>query len=99
MNPSGARIYPGLSVGSEPFWPNRDPASPFPIPISSYKWLVFREPNWDWRTLDMSRASDYADSEGGSDACANSERDKSRFASVPQARRQAPPVAWLERFS
>ena len=59
VNPSGARIYPGLSVGSEPFWPNRDPASPFPIPISYYKWLVFRDPNWDWKTLDMTRPSDY----------------------------------------
>src|SRR4051812_44577390 len=59
MNPSGARIYPGLSVGSEPFWPNRDPASPFPIPISYFKWLVFRDPNWDWKTLDMTRPSDY----------------------------------------
>jgi len=59
VNPAGARIYPGLSVGSEPFWPNRDPASPFPIPISYYKWLVFRDPNWDWKTLDMTRSADY----------------------------------------
>ena len=57
--PSATRIYPGLSVGSEPFWPNRDPSSPFPIPISYYKWLVFSDPNWDWKTLDMARASDY----------------------------------------
>jgi feruloyl esterase len=58
-NPAGTRIYPGLSVGSEPFWPNRDAASPFPIPISYYKWLVFRDPNWDWTTLDMTRTADY----------------------------------------
>src|SRR4029453_10132506 len=31
---TGAKMYPGLSFGSEPFWPNRDPASPFPIPIA-----------------------------------------------------------------
>src|SRR3954462_15205515 len=37
------------------------------------------------------------DSESGSDACANSECDESRSASVSQARRQAPSVAWLER--
>ena len=49
---TGAKIYPGLSLGSEPFWPNRDPSSPFPIPISYYKWLVFSDPNWDWKTFD-----------------------------------------------
>jgi len=56
---SGAKIYPGLSFGSEPFWPNRDPGDPFPIPISYYKWLVFADPNWDWRSFDWSRPSDY----------------------------------------
>jgi feruloyl esterase len=54
-----AKIYPGLSPGSEPFWPNRDPSGPFPIPISYYKWLVFADPNWDWKTFDLSRPSDY----------------------------------------
>jgi len=56
---TGARIYPGLAFGSEPFWPNRDASSPFPIPVSHYKWLVFGDPNWDWRTFDLSRATDY----------------------------------------
>jgi feruloyl esterase len=32
---TGAQLYPGLAPGSEPFWPNRDPANPFPIPIAS----------------------------------------------------------------
>jgi feruloyl esterase len=48
---TGAQLYPGLAPGSEPFWPNRDPASPFPIPIAHYKWLVFADPNWDWKTF------------------------------------------------
>jgi len=56
---TGTRVYPGLSFGSEPFWPNRDPGSPFPIPISHYKWLVFADPNWNWRSFDWSRPSDY----------------------------------------
>ena len=50
---------PGLAPGSEPFWPHRDPASPFPIPLSHYKWLVFADPNWDWRTFDWADADDY----------------------------------------
>ena len=56
---SGAQIYPGLAPGSEAFWVHRDPANPFPIPISHYKWLVFRDPNWDWKTFDFSDPADY----------------------------------------
>ena len=56
---SRATIYPGMAFGSEPFWPNRDPSNPFPIPVSHYKWLVFGDPNWDWKTFDMSKPSDY----------------------------------------
>jgi feruloyl esterase len=56
---SGARLYPGLARGSEPFWPNRDPNNPFPIPVSHYKWLVFGDPNWDWKTFDLSHPADY----------------------------------------
>lgn len=56
---TGAQLYPGLAVSSEPFWPNRDPARPFPIPISYYKWLVFGDPQWDWRTLDFSNPAAY----------------------------------------
>ncbi len=56
----GAQLYPGLARGSEPFWPHRDPANPFPIPLSHYKWLVFADPNWDWKTFDWKRPEDYA---------------------------------------
>ena len=56
---SGAQLYPGLARGSEPFWPHRDPANPFPIPLSHYKWLVFGDPNWDWRTFDWKRPQDF----------------------------------------
>jgi feruloyl esterase len=54
-----AQLYPGLAPGSEPFWPHRDPANPFPIPISHFKWLVFADPNWDWRTFDFTDPADY----------------------------------------
>jgi feruloyl esterase len=56
---SGAQLYPGLAPGSEPYWPHRDPASPFPIPLSHYKWLVFGDPNWDWKTFDFADPVDY----------------------------------------
>ncbi len=50
---TGAQLYPGLAAGSEAGWPNRNPATPFPIPISHYKWLVFADPKWDWRTFEF----------------------------------------------
>jgi feruloyl esterase len=56
---TGAHLYPGLAPGSEPFWPHRDPASPFPIPIAHYKWLVFGDPNWDWKTFDFTDSASY----------------------------------------
>ena len=56
---TGAQLYPGLAPGSEPFWPNRDPANPFPIPIAHYKWLVFADSNWDWKTFDFTDPADY----------------------------------------
>ena len=57
---TGAQLYPGLAPGSEPFWPHRDRGNPFPIPLSHYKWLVFADPNWDWRSFDFSDAASYA---------------------------------------
>ncbi len=56
---TGAQLYPGLPMGSEPFWPHRDPANPFPIPLAHYKWLVVGDPNWDWRTFDFADPDDY----------------------------------------
>jgi feruloyl esterase len=56
---TGAQLYPGLAPGSEPFWPNRDVSSPFTIPIAHYKWLVFADPNWDWRTFQFSDPAGY----------------------------------------
>jgi feruloyl esterase len=57
---TGTQLYPGLAPGSEPFWPHRDRANPFPIPLSHYKWLVFADPDWDWRSFDFSDPEDYA---------------------------------------
>jgi feruloyl esterase len=56
---TGAQLYPGLSAGSEPFWTNRDTANPFTIPIAHYKWLVFADPNWDWKTFQLSSPAAY----------------------------------------
>ena len=98
VGPSGARIYPGLSVGSEPFWPNRDPASPFPIPISDQQVARVRRSELGLEIVGHDSGIGLRrDSESGSDARANSERHQSRPAGVPHARRQTAPMARLER--
>jgi feruloyl esterase len=56
---TGAQLYPGLAPGSEPFWPHRDPANPFAIPVSHYRWLVFGDPNWDWKTFKFTDPAGY----------------------------------------
>jgi feruloyl esterase len=56
---TGAQLYPGLVPGSEPFWPHRDPANPFSIPIAHYKWLVFADPQWDWRSFQFTDPAGY----------------------------------------
>jgi feruloyl esterase len=51
---TGRSISPGLSRGSELLWgPFATPGRPFPIPISYYRWLVFGDSTWDWRSFDL----------------------------------------------
>jgi feruloyl esterase len=50
-------IYPGYEPGSEPAWPASF-TNPFPIPLSYYRWLVFGDTTWNWRTFDLRRPSD-----------------------------------------
>jgi feruloyl esterase len=56
---TGAQLFPGLARGSEPFWPHRDRAQPFTIPIAHYKWLVFADPAWQWTTFEFTDAADF----------------------------------------
>jgi feruloyl esterase len=56
---SGAQLYPGLARGSELFWTNRDAANPFTIPIAHYRWLVFADPNWEWRAFQFTDPAGY----------------------------------------
>lgn len=53
---TGAQLYPGLAAGSEPFWPYRNPANQS---APYFKWLVFADPNWDWRTFAFTDPADY----------------------------------------
>jgi feruloyl esterase len=63
---TGQEIYPGLSVGSELGWGVLP--QPFAIAETHYKYIVFKDPNWDFRTFDLDRdvaKADPMDSELG----------------------------------
>jgi hypothetical protein len=90
---TGEQLYPGLAPGSEPFWPNRDVANPFSIPIAHYRWLVFADPKWDWKGFDFADADGLPGTqEGRGEVRADSERDRSRPHRFPAARRKAAAV-------
>jgi feruloyl esterase len=60
-DPNGRVVFPGLAPGSEPFWGAfATPGRPFPIPISYYRWIVFGDSTWDWKSFDLTGAKDYA---------------------------------------
>jgi feruloyl esterase len=49
----GIETFPGLAVGGELGW--GDLPQPFGIAESHYKYVVFSDLNWDFRTLDFDR--------------------------------------------
>ena len=62
----GKPVYPGFDPGSELGW-GLMAAGPEPLSISTgfFKAIVFEDPNWDFRTFDVSRDTRLADSKAG----------------------------------
>jgi feruloyl esterase len=58
----GEEIFPGYALGTELGWgalvggPN-----PVPMAIDQYRFIVFKDPNWDWRTFNIDRDVAIAD--------------------------------------
>jgi feruloyl esterase len=51
---TGKAIFPGLAPGSELVWGAlAGGPKPFVIPEDHFKYVVFKDPNWDWRTLNF----------------------------------------------
>jgi feruloyl esterase len=56
------KIFAGMAPGSEMTWtamaggPN-----PFAIPVEFYKYFVYENPDWDWKTFDFDKDVKYAD--------------------------------------
>ena len=56
---TGIEIYPGVEAGTELAWPRRP--EPIPNAVELYKYIIFGDPNWDWRTFDLERDVAFAD--------------------------------------
>jgi feruloyl esterase len=62
-----AEIFPGLEPGSEMGWGGMAGATPFSISTDYYKYILFNDPAWDFRTLtfdDEIAKSDALDRDG-----------------------------------
>jgi feruloyl esterase len=54
-NSKGAVIFPGLEPGSEPGWSGLAGSSPLIIAATYFKYDVFKNPDWDFKTLDFDK--------------------------------------------
>ena len=53
---TGAEIFPGLEPGTELFWGRFvGDAEPPTNAIDQYRYIVFKNPEWDWTTFDIER--------------------------------------------
>jgi feruloyl esterase len=48
-------IFPGLEPGSEEGWGSFETQGVFPISNDYFRYVIYRDPNWDFRTFDVSR--------------------------------------------
>jgi feruloyl esterase len=60
---TGETIYPGLALGSELGWAARiGGPEPHFFGTDYFKYVFYKNPNWDWRTFDLESAVAIADS-------------------------------------
>jgi feruloyl esterase len=53
---TSAELFPGFEAGTELGWADmlRGPG-PLEMAVDQYKFMIFKDPNWDWRTFDVVR--------------------------------------------
>ncbi len=56
---TGELFWPGYEPGSELDWPGHI-GEPFVIPLSYFKYMVFNNPNWDWKTFNFTDPKHFA---------------------------------------
>lgn len=58
VTPTGKVIFPGLAPGTELRWARlAGGPAPADLFLDEYRYLVYGDPNWDWRTFDLERDS------------------------------------------
>jgi feruloyl esterase len=50
---TGQEFYPGLVPGSELGWGTYASPNPFGVAVDQFKYVVFEDPNWDYKKLDF----------------------------------------------
>jgi len=50
---TGEEIYPGLEPGAELGWATLAGPVPFSATTDHFKYVVFKDPDWDWKTLNF----------------------------------------------
>jgi feruloyl esterase len=58
---TGQEIYPGLEPGSELGWAVHAGPQPLAFAIDGFKYVTFSDPNWDFRTLNLTSDVAFAD--------------------------------------
>ena len=58
-DPSGQQFWPPYEVSSEIGWGGHI-GQPFSIPTSYFKFMVFEDPNWDWKTFSFTDPNNFA---------------------------------------
>lgn len=59
---TGAVIFPGLQPGSETAWGTvAGGPEPFSIPLDHFRYVVYENPEWNWRNFDLVRDTALAD--------------------------------------
>ncbi len=54
VNPrTGEKIFPGLEPGSELGWAGLAGPQPFPVPIDTFRYVVFKNPDWDYHKMNF----------------------------------------------
>jgi feruloyl esterase len=52
---TGETLFPSLARGSEMGWAVLGAPEPSPIILDQYKYVVYKDPAWDWRTFDFDK--------------------------------------------
>ncbi len=62
---TGAEIFPGFEPGNELGWERMlSGPDPYSTAVDQFKYIVFSNPSWDWRTFDLERDIAIAEKKG-----------------------------------